>query len=321
MSTEPKDVAAWLDLGAGITTVADNGASLPQQKKLNLVGFTVVDDPSNQQTTVTSAAGGSNATSIQGKTVDATAPTLSGSGLYYDPTSGKYLPRRGTLDDLDPAFTPTLSFASGGAAVEVAQPGITPTLQSSPAPNSGGGLTVATISDSLGGGPTSRITSGNPFQGPATTYTAPSAPGSLTFTLAMTKNGVPKTATASIPIDYRFCAGLETQSGATSATASGGSATLSGGGASATLAGSLAANMIGTTFAYGTPSGAGQWVYALYPHTASPGTFVDAATNFGFSMSVVATFNFTTQYGVVVSYDLYRSDFIQTVARTVKRTA
>jgi hypothetical protein len=99
--------------------------------------------------------------------------------------------------------------------------------------------------------------------------------------------------------------------------------TLSGGGASATLTGALAAAMIGTQFTYGTPGttlSTASWVYALYPTTGTAATFQDAVTGFGFSMSPVATLgSYTNQYGVTVSMTLYRSDFIQTVGRTVKR--
>lgn len=264
---------------------------------------------------------GADANSIRTVPVDATAssPGVTGATLRYDSIANEWFAVKLSLDDLAPAFTPTLPFHAGGTGpVEVGQTGIAPTFDPNPAGNSGSGLTVLTIGDNQGGTTVSRFGSGNPVQGPNTTYTAPSTPGTMTWTGTWTKSGVTKTATASIAADQRYFAGVDPASDGSTATASGGNATLGGGGATQTLTGALAAAMIGTTFTYTISSGS-KWVYALYPHTASPGTFVDNVTTFGFSMSVVATFSFTNQYGVAASYDLYRSDFVQTVGRTVRR--
>jgi hypothetical protein len=220
-----------------------------------------------------------------------------------------------TQDMIGAAFTPTLSFTSGGTSpVEIsATDNITPQFTGSPLPN-GTGVTVYTIADSQGGGPTSRLGSGTNFQGPSTSYHA-TAPTTLTFTANVTKDGVNKNATASIAIDERWFRGTDSHSGGTAITASSTNATLSGGSATATLTGALAANFVGVSF---STSPSNEYVYMAFPHTGSAHTFHDQ-NGFVFAASVVVTsFSFTTGTGVTgVAYDIYRSDNLLNTSYTV----
>lgn len=222
-----------------------------------------------------------------------------------------------------PAFAPTLSLASGGAGpLEIGQ-GWSPTFNGSPAAN-GPGVTAFTLHDTDGN--TSNPTGAGPYAAPVTggTYTKTTVTSENVYA-AVTQNGNSAN-TNNVGLSWlwrAYGAFLDTASGATGATsgaAGSNSATLTGGGATATSGGSAlyGSSLAGSTFSYTISSGS-FWVYDLRPHTASSYTYHDNTTGFLFSMSVVATFTFTTQYGVSVSYDLVRSDFIQTQSRTLLR--
>jgi hypothetical protein len=181
-------------------------------------------------------------------------PTLSGSTVRYDSGSGQYFATRLSFDDVDPAFTPTLSYASGGTSPVIIGTTITPTLNGNPQPN-GAGVTVYNVSDNQGGGPTSRLGSSGGFQGPSTTYSL-IAPGTVSFSASVTKNGVNKTANSpAVTFASQFWTGVGTP-GATGLNGATGALV----GATGTLAAVLATNPVNVNF---SPSPSAQKVYAV----------------------------------------------------------
>lgn len=216
-----------------------------------------------------------------------------------------------TEDDVLPGFAPTLSFATGGTSpVEVsATDNITPTFNGNPAPNAAG-VTAYTISDSQGGGPTSRLGSANGFQGPAVSYHSTS-PATLTFTASVTKGGVTKSATASIAIYNRmFGIGVITGSGVTAITAGGTGCTVSGGTASGTLTGSLVSTPVGQS---ASPNPTSQKLVFACAHTSGSHVVHDANGDLIPFTKTVSAYSFTTVTGVVgVSMDIYESDNLLT---------
>lgn len=220
-----------------------------------------------------------------------------------------------TQDQIQPAFTVSVTVNSGGGTFEVNQV-CAPTYNANPATNAGT-VTGCTIQDNQGNGPRS-VSQANPLTvnsdaGPGYQLTSP---GSVTATVTETliSTGTTRSGSATgCTFDYRWFHGVDAASGGTGITASGNNATLNGG--TATLTGALASSFVGLSF---TDSPSTQYVYAAFPHTATAHTFHDQ-NGFVFAMSrVVSSYSFTNQYGLAgIAMDIYRSDNLLTVTYTV----
>lgn len=242
-------------------------------------------------------------------------PSLPGSDGYWAlktlASVGSWVPL--TSDIVSPGLTHSLSFATGSGAVEVGATGIDPTFNHVPALNSGGLLTAATITDATGGSPSSRLGSANGFHGAGSPpYTAPSTPGSMTWTCAFTYNGIAYTDTVTKAVDNRlFGIGVITGAGATAITASGTGATVSGGTASGTLAGSLVTTPVGQS---SSPSPSSQKLVFACAHSATAHVVHDANGDLIPFTRTVSSYSYTTVTGVIgVLYDIYESDNLLTL--------
>lgn len=120
--------------------------------------------------TALTTGGTANATAIQSNPVDATAPTLKGSTVAFDPVSGKYFQRQLKANEIAAAFAPTSTISAGGNGPKDLGDTWSPTFTTDPLANAGG-VTVFLAKDTDGG---SVARSG---AGP---YAPPSAPYSKT---------------------------------------------------------------------------------------------------------------------------------------------
>lgn len=67
---------SWLDaLFLSYRTIKGNSSPFPQRSAVNYVGASIVDDPSNDQTNITLSGSGTDAISLQGRSVSSSAPS------------------------------------------------------------------------------------------------------------------------------------------------------------------------------------------------------------------------------------------------------
>lgn len=293
--------------------VATDGSNVPLQSDVN--GNLLV----SLGGTGGSGGSGTNATQIQSINVDATAPTTNGQVLAYNATANTWgAPRLLTLDDLGPAFTPTLALASGGAGPFVPGATWTPTFTSSPAPNAGG-ISTPLKSDNQGHTNVA-IVGGNPISPPTVSSYTLTAAGTVNVNVTLTQGGVTKTTNnVSGVFAERTFQGVG-GAGATGSTASGTNAALSGGSSGGTT-------LTGTA-SMPTPSGqsfnaspAGQKVYDQVLHTTNGYSYFDVTNNAPFAMLARTTITFVNENGISESWDLYESQNTLSSTYTIKRTA
>lgn len=231
--------------------------------------------------------GSGDAISIRGTSVDTTSPTLTGQVLAYDQVALKYLARKLSLDDIDPAFAIT-SFAKtgGNAVVEVGASIVTPAFTAAYAQ---GNPTTATLSDTEGG---SQSVSGTPTSFSSSgTFSKTALAASVTWTLTAIRNGITKIAT----IVQQW--GQKVYTGASSAAT----------GYDETFIEALGASSIKTSRAgsYSYSYGAGN--YAFFAVPAGMGTPVFSIGGFAQTLDLVASgVSVTNSFGVTFTYNVYR---------------
>lgn len=208
--------------------------------------------------------------------------------------------QRLTLDDIDPAFTIT-SFAGPTFAREV---GSTLTYPSFTAAYNAA-LSALTVDDGAGALPIA-LAAENAFAYdggasglPARSYTQTTLNAVVSWTLHATKLAGPtKSAAVSTQWQPRAYYDVATDPGTYNA------AFITG------LASSFLDSSLATTLTWGSGGGT-QFGFYAFPHGyGAPSSVVDVATNLNFPVTLVASsVSVTNAFGVVITYDLYRSTF------------
>lgn len=86
---------SWLDsLFLAYRTIKSNSSPFPQRSAVNYIGATVTDDPVNDVTTVTLSGSGTDAISLQGRTVSSSAPN-DGDALVWVTANNDWEPQPG----------------------------------------------------------------------------------------------------------------------------------------------------------------------------------------------------------------------------------
>ncbi len=284
------------------------GATGPRGPTSGLVGPPGPTGPQGATGTGGGGGGGTDAHSIWGIPINPTAPNTEGEVPAYDPATNEYYIRQLTLDDILPAFTPTLAINSGGTGPFELGQTWTPTFNATPATDDPSVAGTCTVQDNFGH--MNAVNAANPI-GPPTgsggSYTI-DVQTSVNVTVTETKDSYTKTTNAvSAPWDPRSYGGVGAP-GATSATPTGGVppnefyAMLSTG--DVLMFNGLFGSVVGVGFGPFSPTV--QKIYLVLPHVGYQRTFKDQ-NGFGFPMLTSTPIIFTNQFGVNVPLDIYES--------------
>jgi hypothetical protein len=306
MAGEAETVADWINL-LGVT-IQNNGSDMPVERKLNFIGATVADNPSNGSTDITISAAGLP-----------TLPSVDGQYALVR-KAGVFTWHQIIAAYVQAGFTPTVAMASGGNGPLQCGDVWTPRLTGSPAANAGG--VTAWLAKDSNAGSVSRLGTVGAIQPPAATYSSNTV-GTVSVWGTVTQSGEGPTDTnhESCPFLDPYFFGCDLSAGATSfAQTSALVATLAGPGTAA-LPGVLASMGIGTTFTLdptGLAGGVGDG-YLITPHQSTAMTFTSGAAPFGLSR-VASSVSITNFFGVTGKlFDVYRTDNPIAVVYLVKR--
>jgi hypothetical protein len=290
--------------GTGIAHVA-SGAFVTPAAPINLASNGVGGDVSGQ---LTYANGGTGLSTVG--TTNQVIGTIDGATISWVSL---------TANMVGPAFTASLTQTGGNTITLITGATYTPAgLTATPAANSGGALTAATLADNQGHGPTSVLGDANPLSPPVATYTENTAGTHVIITLSETSGGVTSSPTVGAIWYDRNYQGLSSGGTATGVSIQASPAT------TATLAGGTAGGLVMTgTGGLATPVGqtytinpTNQYWWFMCPHTSTAHTFQDANNAFfPFGMTrTLASLTVTNENGLSQTsyWDIYVSNFALT---------